>query len=159
MYKVAAALAALAALVRCGPPMPSVVSPVELESRLSTLDRPTVVLLWADWSRASVELLPAAGELAREYEGAPLSVLTVCLGESPSEDLRRELGRFPSPSPHFALEGDPTVLLARYGVADIPAALVFSADGRLQNALGSTDAAPLSPADLADAMAAALDTD
>jgi hypothetical protein len=107
---------------------------------------PVVVLLWADWSRPAVEILPTAAELAKEYESSVL-FWTVSLQES---ELKPK--GFPLSARHLTLKEDPTITLSRHGLQDIPAVLLYAPGGELKMALGSSDAAPLAPADVVDAI-------
>ncbi|MCB1019897.1 MAG: hypothetical protein H6509_11755 [Bryobacterales bacterium] len=141
----AIALRAVVLLTGCGP-SESRVTTQQLEDAIASAGRPIVVLLWADWSRASVELLPTAAELAVEYESSA-TFWTVCLERTVVEPKG-----FPLGARHFVLEGDPTIILSQYELQDVPAALLFEPGGKLHAALGSHDDAPLSPADLADAI-------
>ena len=131
---------------------PATVSHRQLEQMLAAIQTPAIVLLWADWSRSSVELLPTAGELAAEYEGRGLTFVTVCLGDAPSEGPQRLLAQFPVDVRQVILDEEPTFALARYGVQDVPAALGFGPGGEMLFALQTTEHSPLTPAELADAI-------
>jgi thiol-disulfide isomerase/thioredoxin len=133
---------------------PETLSGEQFDELIASLEAPTLVLFWADWSRPAVELLPTAAELAAEYEGAGLQVVTVRLGAADPQDAPPG---FPAGSRHVSLTEDPSFALARYGLTDVPAALVFARGGELLFALDSTDAAPLTPAELADAIEGALE--
>jgi hypothetical protein len=134
-----------------GGPFLSKVNPKQLEEGIRASHAPLVVLLWGDWSRASVELLPAAAELAAEYEGRGVVFYTVSLGDGPpAKDVRLLLRQFPAGTRHFILEEDPGMTLARLGLSDVPAALLYEPGGALRMALDSDDAMRLAPDDLAD---------
>jgi thiol-disulfide isomerase/thioredoxin len=151
-----AALAVFFPLAGCGSGSIAAVSPDQLESAIRSTEAPLVVLLWGDWSRPAVEILPAAGELAAEYEGEGLAFYTVSLEQTPGKEARRVLDGFPSSARHFTLEEDPAVTLTRFGLGDVPAALLYAPSGELRSSFGSSDDAPLTPADLADAIDALL---
>jgi thioredoxin-like negative regulator of GroEL len=111
-----------------------------------------VALFWADWSRPALELLPTAAELAAEYEGEGVIFYTVSLGRPEHKDARRVLARFPMGSRHFILDEDPGLALMRFGLADVPAVLVYAPGGQLKESMGAGEETPLTPADLADAV-------
>ena len=136
-----------AALTACGGgPIRSRISPEQFEEAIQSVQQPVAVLLWADWSRPAVEILPTAAELAQEYESSVL-FWTVSLQESEVKPKG-----FPLGARHFTLEEDPTITLSRFGLQDVPAVLLYAPGGELRMTLGSSDAAPLAPADLADAI-------
>ena len=146
MRRPLATLLAAALLAGCGGSLRTRVSSEQFDQALASTRVPVVVLLWADWSRPAVEILPSAAELAAEYESGVV-FWTVALGEP---ELKPK--GFPLSSRRFILEEDPTVALSRLGLQDVPAALLYEPGGKLRFALGSSDDAPLSPADLADAI-------
>jgi len=133
----------------CGAP---VLTHSQLAERIASLEAPAVVLLWAEWSRPAVELLPAIGELADEYEGRGVVLLAVCLGEPRGSGMKAALRRLPASVRQFSLAEEPPLTLSRYGLRDVPAALVYSPAGELLYTLESSEHALLTPADLADAI-------
>ncbi len=147
------AVAAFAALMltRCGSETHATLSPDQLEAAIQATQTPLVVLLWGDWSRPAVELLPTAAELAWEYQGERLIFYTVSLGQPPHKDARGMLDDFPSGTRHFTLEDDPAKILSRFGLADVPAALFYAPGAKLRMTLDSPEAA-----DLADAIESLL---
>lgn len=114
----------------------------------------TVVLVWAPWSRPSLEALPAVVELAREYEGAPVRFLAAGVDAGRSRPLEF------SPMSDFRLQLEPTEALARLGIQDPPAAFVYGSDGALLWRLTLEERDPeFTPANLADAVDQALASD
>ena len=151
--RLTALIAVLVLLSGCGEPeTPASLTHDELDQLISSLDAPAVVVLWAEWSRPSVELLPAFAELAEEYEGQDVALVAACLSEAPSREAQRILRRFPANVRQVTLEGEPPFTLARYGLGDVPAALVYGPGGELLFNLEGSDREPLTPADLADAI-------
>lgn len=146
-------MAASLLLIGCGEPQsPPSLTHEQLDELVTSLESPAVVVLWAGWSRRSVELLPALGELAEEYEGRGVALITVCLGEPPTPDTQRILRRFPASVRQVTLDEEPPFTLARYGLRDAPAALVYSPAGDLLFTLEGSEQEPLTPTDLADAI-------
>jgi thiol-disulfide isomerase/thioredoxin len=144
-------------LTRCGALSgPAEVGPDQLEAAVQSTQAPLAVLFWADWSQPAVELLPTAAELAAEYEGEGLVFYTVSLGRPKMKDALGVLGRFPIRSRRFIVGEDPTAILTRFGLADIPSAIVCAPGGQVRERLGVYADAPLTPADLTDAIEAVL---
>ncbi len=119
----------------------------------SIAQTPTVVYVWAPWSRPSVELLPTLVELEREYAAVPF--LYLCL-ESADGDLLDELD---SQGRHLHLDVEYGAAVEDLDIPEPPAVRIYGVGGRLLHALTSGDGAnPLAPEDIADAIdqAAAL---
>ena len=127
-------------------------TPAELNESIRRIGSPALVVLWADWSRPAVELLPTVGELASEFEGQGVAILVVSLGEPAEGDVGGILAGLPETVRRLSLAGEPTSILARYEIQDVPAALGYGPDGRHAFTLQSEAHAPLTPADLADAI-------
>ena len=126
------------------------------------LNSATAVYLWAEWSRPSVEALPAVEELAAEFAGRELRFLIVRLGEAsgtPRPMLGTALGElFETSGPRSrAYAGAPDELFQRYGIRDLPAVLILSSTGgpaRVLDHGGERD--PFTLEDLFDSLEAAL---
>ena len=102
-----------------------------------------VVYVWAEWSRRSVELLPSIAEFGREYETTGTGVA-----------LLRLDGRTDAVSgavAQYSLTDDVERAMARLGVSELPAAVIYDSGGELRYRLESSPENPLTPADIADA--------
>ena len=110
--------------------------------------QPLLVYAWADWARLSVEFLPSVVELSQEYGATETAVILLRL------DGREET--FPAPVSQYVLSDDVEPAMGRLGLADLPAALVYSTDGNLRHKLENSGEYPLAPADIADAVSSVL---
>ena len=93
-------------------------------------DRKVVVMdFWAEWCGPCLMAMPKLQELHDEFEGQPLEILAVNLGETP-EQIQSFIARkgytFRVVPDQFHSIGD------RFGVTGIPTMVVVGADGRVK---------------------------
>lgn len=124
----------------------------EWRQLVASRQTPTVVYVWASWSRESVELLPTILELEQEYEGRGVEFLYVSLDvDNPAEaqTLMRELNG----PPFYRIAAPLEQAAAALGISEPPAMIVRRSDATQSTMEGDA----LSP-EGADALVEALVT-
>ena len=117
----------------------------------------SVVPVWATWCRTCLELLPEIIALQQNESYGDVAFLTVTLDDSDdAESMAEALAivlEHEAAFPHYALQAGIEQALARLGIDDVPAVLVYDQEGTLRYRLvGDPFDNKISPPDVEDAI-------
>jgi thiol-disulfide isomerase/thioredoxin len=115
-------------------------------------EAPTIVYVWASWSRESVELLPTILELEQEYGGRSVEFLYVSLdvdGPAEAQTLMREVNG----PPFYRMAASLEEAAAALGIAEPPAMIGYRR-GAMRSAIEGDSLSPENAAALVEALVA-----
>lgn len=120
------------------PPDVKAVAPAEWAGVLEDYrGAPLFVNVWANWCRPCVEFLPAFAALPGREEYADVEFISVVV-EDPADgaalaEAKRLVLELDARFPHFAIQAEVEETLGLLGVDDVPAVLIYDAEGRLRH--------------------------
>lgn len=120
------------------PPDVKAIEPAEWAAALEDYrGAPLVVNVWANWCRPCVEFLPAFAALPGREEYGSVGFISVVV-EDPADgaalaEAKRLVLELDARFPHFAIQTGVEETLGLLGVDDVPAVLVYDAEGRLRH--------------------------
>ena len=96
----------------------------------------TVVNCWATWCRPCLEFFPSFAGLRERDEYGDIEFVSVVV-EDPADaaglgEAKRLVVELEARFPHFAIQTDVEETLGLLGVDDLPAVLIYDAEGRLR---------------------------
>ncbi len=100
-----------------------------------------VVNVWANWCRSCLEFLPSFAGLLERDEYSDVEFVSVVV-EDPADgpalaEAKRLVVQLDARFPHFAIQTGVEETLDLLGVDDLPAVLIYDAEGRLRHRIGA----------------------
>jgi len=133
-------LVAVLALSACFSPAPDVkvIEPAEWSAALEDYrGAPVAINVWANWCRSCTEFLPGFVGLPGRDEYGGIEFVSVVV-EDPADgpalaEAKRQVVELDARFPHFAIKAGVEETLELLGVDDLPAVLIYDAEGRLRH--------------------------
>ena len=126
-------------------------SAADWQELIANRETPTIVYVWASWSRESVELLPTILELEQEYEGRSVEFLYVSLDVDDPEYAQAMMRQLNGP-PFYRLAASLEQASAALGITEPPAMIGFRG-GEAQTAMEADAMSPENAEALVEALA------
>lgn len=128
------------------------VSDADGRQLIANRETPTIVYVWASWSRESVELLPTILELEQEYEGRGVEFLYVSFDIDDPEYAQAMMRQLNGP-PFYRLAASLEQAAAALGITEPPAMIGFR-EGETQLTVEGDSMSPENAEALVEALTA-----